>query len=191
MEDFDGFSSSSSFAETAKDNPADYIRSNRASSQFPRLKNLECFVKSSYSTPGTDSSRGLRLKKVDGCGKYGATLDIILRSLVNFYLISSFEKDVKVLATGIVAFVHDHIKDSPEVSHSLTNWCNSPVGAKEFLKYIRDKRSEILKNWIQMLTLKPYTILFTSLARFTPLWKKNTNLFDPSPRNLSIFGIYG
>jgi hypothetical protein len=171
----------------------DYIKANRNGNKFPRIKVLEYFIKCSYSTPGTDSSRNLRFKKIDCCGTYGTSLDIIMRSLVNFYLISSFEQDAKIIANGIVTLVNNYVKDNQDIVNSLILWCKSPAGSEEFFKYIRDKRSEILKTWMQMLTLKPYTILFTSLSKFTSLWKKNSSLFQSSSQEIqvSIFGMTG
>jgi hypothetical protein len=177
----------------------DYIKTNRSVSKWSRIKELEYFIKCSYSTPGTDSSRNLRLKKIDGCGTYTLSLDIILRSLVQFYLISSFEQEVKAMAQSIVNQVHASVKENKDITDkkdiidSLMKWCKSSSGTEDYLKYIRDKRSEILKTWVQMLSLKPYSILFTSLAKFTPVWKKNTSHFQSSSFGIqaSIFGITG
>lgn len=175
----------------AESSPPEYIKFNRFASKVTRIKNLEFFVKSAYSIPGTDSSRHLRLKKIDDCGPFGATLDIIMRSLVNFFIISFFEQDTKTLASGIVSLINKNIQESPEMLNSLRMWCNSSAGKEDFTKYIRDKRSDILKNWVQQLTLKPYAIVFTSLAKFLPLWKKNSKVLNAESQVISIFGITG
>ena len=158
---------------------------------------LDTAICSWYGIPGHDASYGLMLKikiptsGTNSLGTMGPSVDMAMRSLVNQGFIWYFDLALPIIRTKIIDIVKNVSGLSASTRQSISLWAGSSYGDKDFLKYLSDRRTEILNSWLYVLNLRPSAILQSSLSKFH--W--NRRLFDRDfleySENLSIFGVKG
>ena len=193
--------------------PLAFKVSNR-NAYYLSIYDLEIIMARCHATPGLDATASLKIKSFgkpenlkcqsDDTFVYFLIIDMTLKALIPTMLISHFSIDTsntEGTKQFISAIKRKIITLNKNISKPVFNHCKNFLNAdskhfKEYLKYYRDARSDVIKYWLKLIDLRPSKLLRKSLEGIT-LNRSEARCIFPrpvyfdSPECNSVFGITG
>jgi hypothetical protein len=164
---------------------------------------LNLLIRTFYAVPGqyADSCLKSRNSQAEALDEmcmthikgvsFGSMIDKLMKSMVIQLLINHFQFDISKQLRN-QAFREAVKLGSPPQSflQALASWFKSEkYGRDEYIKFMRDARSAIFQNWLNLLIFKADYMILSSLKKFSQ-WSIHMIRHVPSETK-SLFGIIG